>query len=88
MNKVNFSDRVWCTLLWEFIRYSGTKFSLATETADKEAAVAAFMGFLKENSELLDANAVIEWAKSKQSTYWCSPRFPQCFRPRQLVRNR
>ena len=47
MNKIDFSDRVWCTLLWEFIQYSETKFSPATEQEDKQAAVAAFMGFLR-----------------------------------------
>ena len=69
MNKIDFSDRVRCTLLWEFIQYSETKFSPATEQEDKQAAVAAFMGFLREHSEILDANTLVEWVKSKQGNY-------------------
>ena len=65
MDKQNFSDRVWLTLLSEFI----AKLPAGPDASAPEAAAGAFLGFLRENAEILDTKATLEWAESKQDQY-------------------
>ena len=65
MDKQNFSDRVWLTLLCDFI----ARLPVGAAASEPEAAAGAFLGFLRENSEILDTNATLKWVESMQEQY-------------------
>ena len=65
MDKQNFSDRVWLTLLCDFM----ARLPAGAAASEPEATAGAFLGFLRENAEILDTKATLEWAESKQGQY-------------------
>lgn len=70
--KEGYSDRVWCTLLWECMQFAKRELQSSgseEDHVDTQLLPQLMLKFLRENSSILAPDSLAKWVHDRQCCY-------------------